>query len=100
MATDARAQRVRALLEQELAPERLEITDESHRHAGHIGRPRGPEEGMTETHFNVTVVSRAFEGMSRVARSRLVQGLLKPEFEKGLHALALSLHTPEESAAR
>ncbi|NHO32998.1 BolA family protein [Acetobacter fallax] len=99
-ATGPRAQRVKALLEEKLSPVVLEIMDESDRHAGHIGRPRGPQEGVAETHFRLTVVSDAFDGISRVARSRMVHSLLDPEFADGLHALALSLRTPAEAAAR
>ncbi|GBR08360.1 BolA family protein [Acetobacter oeni] len=99
-ATGPRAQRVRKLLEEKLSPVTLEIVDESDRHAGHVGRPRGPQEGIAETHFRLAIVSEAFDGVSRVARSRRVHALLEPEFADGLHALALSLRTPAETAAR
>ncbi len=99
-ATGPRAQRIRTLLEEKLSPAALEIMDESDRHAGHIGRPRGPQEGMAETHFRLTIVSDSFDGVSRVARSRMIHDLLKPEFATGLHALALSLRAPAETAAR
>jgi BolA protein len=44
------------------------------------------------------VVSPAFAGLTRVARSRAVHDALAAEFADGLHALALRLRTPEESA--
>jgi BolA protein len=44
------------------------------------------------------VVSPAFRGLSRVARSRAVHDALAAEFASGLHALALTLRTPEEAA--
>lgn len=85
------AETMRAKLSQALAPERLEIVDDSHRHAGHAGaRPGG------ETHFNVTIVSAAFAGKSRLERQRLVYGLLADEFKAGLHALQMSVHAPGE----
>jgi BolA protein len=85
------AENIRAKLSQALAPERLEIVDDSHRHAGHAGaRPGG------ETHFNVTVVAAAFAGKSRVERQRLVYALLSEEFKAGLHALQMSTHAPGE----
>ncbi|WP_086644617.1 BolA family transcriptional regulator [Acetobacter sp. DsW_063] len=93
-ATGPRAQRITELLEKKLAPVRLELTDDSHRHAGHIGRPRGPGEGVEETHFRLLIVSEAFVGVNRVARSRLVHTLLQSEFDAGLHALSLTLDTP------
>lgn len=76
-----------------LAPQRLEIADESSRHAGHAGWREGGE-----THFHVEIVSAAFAGQSRVTRQRQVYALLKDEFAAGLHALALTTLTPEEAA--
>ena len=70
----------------------MTVTDDSHRHRGHAGaRPEG------ETHYSVVVVSPAFAGMSRVARSRAVHAELEREFGAGLHALSLRLLTPEEA---
>ncbi|KAL7423407.1 BolA domain UV induced protein Uvi31 [Cryptotrichosporon argae] len=47
--------------------------------------------------FAVAIVSPAFVGKSQIARHRLVNGLLKDEFERmGLHALSLRLKTPDE----
>jgi len=72
-------------------PTRLDIVDESHRHAGHAGaRPGG------ETHFAVVVVSAVFAGMGRVARQRLVYETLADELAGGVHALALTTLAPEE----
>ena len=77
-----------------LAPQRLSVVDESHRHAGHAGaRPQG------ETHFRVEIVSPAFAGLSRVARQRLVYDVLAAELKGPVHALALQTRTPEEDAA-
>lgn len=88
-----RAERIRAAIEAALAPDALEIEDESHLHAGHAGaRAEG------ETHYRVTVVSDAFAGQSRVARQRTVYGLLNMEFEGGLHALSVRALTPEEQS--
>lgn len=88
-----RADRIRDTLETRFAPTRLEVVDDSHRHAGHAGaRPGG------ETHYGVLLVSPAFAGMTRVARSRAVHEALAAEFAGGLHALALTLRAPEEVA--
>ena len=74
-----------------LAPERLVITDESHRHAGHGGaHPEG------ESHFAIEIVSAVFEGQSAVARQRLVYGLLADELKSRVHALSLSTRSPSE----
>lgn len=94
MAT-TRADRIRAALQAAFAPAEVAVTDDSARHAGHAGaRPGG------ETHYSVAVVSPAFAGQSRLARSRAVHAALAGEFGSGLHALALSLMTPEEAARR
>jgi BolA protein len=87
-----RADRIAEALRAAFAPASVEVVDDSHRHAGHAGaRPGG------ETHYSVRVVSSAFEGMSRVARSRAVHDALAGEFSGGLHALALTLKTPSEA---
>lgn len=89
-----RADRIRSALEAAFAPARVTVADDSHRHAGHAGaRPEG------ETHYSVAVISPAFAGQSRVARSRAVHAALAAEFTGGMHALALRLATPEEDAA-
>ena len=80
-------------LETSLAPLSLDVVDESHLHAGHGG---WREEG--ETHFRLDVVSAAFEGKSRVDRQRLVNGLLEPAFQRGLHALAMRARAPSDAA--
>jgi BolA family transcriptional regulator, general stress-responsive regulator len=85
------ADAIRAKLTAGLAPARLDIVDESHRHAGHAGaRAEG------ESHFNVTIAAAAFAGQSRVARQRLVYGLLAEELRTDIHALSLTTLTPEE----
>ena len=59
------ADTMRRKLTETLAPTRLAIIDESHRHAGHAGaRPEG------ETHFRIEIVSAAFAGLSRIERRR------------------------------
>lgn len=74
------------------APARLDIVDESHRHAGHAGaRPEG------ETHFRIEIVSAAFAGRSRVERQRLVYAALAEELTTRVHALQLTTRTPEEA---
>jgi BolA protein len=87
-----RSDRIAAALRAAFQPAEVEVADDSHRHVGHAGaRPEG------ETHYSVRVVSPAFAGMSRVARSRAVHDALAAEFSGGMHALALTLKTPEEA---
>jgi BolA protein len=88
------AEAIRRKLAEGFAPTRLDIVDESHRHAGHAGaRPEG------ETHFSVTIVSAAFAGRGRVARQRLVYQALAEELATRIHALSLTTLTPEEDRA-
>lgn len=84
---------IRRKLDGALRPQRLDIVDESARHAGHAGaRPGG------ETHFRVEIVSPRFAGLSRIARQRLVHEVLAQELKGRIHALALKTLTPEEDA--
>ena len=85
------AETIRDKLAGRFAPTRLEILDESHRHAGHAGaRPEG------ETHFAVTIVAPAFTGLNRVARQRLVYETLADELATRIHALSLTTRAPDE----
>ncbi len=85
---------IRRKLSAALAPSRLDIVDDSGRHAGHVGaRPEG------ETHFIVEIASAQFAGLSRVARQRLVHKVLEDELQDRVHALALKTVTPEEDSA-
>jgi BolA family transcriptional regulator, general stress-responsive regulator len=95
----SRADRLRALLTQAFAPVVLDIQDDSARHAGHSGAQAGGQ-----SHYNVLMVSPVFQGVNRVARSRAVHAALASEFgpadQGGMHALALTLRTPEEHAVQ
>lgn len=86
-----RADRIAAALRQGFNPVILRIVDDSARHAGHAGAAPGGQ-----THYSVLLVADAFRGQSRVDRSRAVHAALAAEFAAGLHALALTLRTPEE----
>lgn len=87
------AESMRRKLTEALAPTRLAIIDESHRHAGHAGaRPEG------ETHFRIEIVSASFAGLSRIERQRLVHRVLATELADPVHALSLATSTPEEAA--
>lgn len=74
-----------------LAPTRLEVVNESHLHAGHMG-----DDGTGETHFRVTVEAPAFAGLSRVARQRCINHALADLLATRIHALAISARAPGE----
>ena len=87
------AEIIRQKLEKAFQPLVLEIEDQSHKHQGHAGHRPG-----IETHFDVRIVSSAFEGVMRVQRNRMVTNVLKDEIGNPIHALALKTLTPEEAA--
>lgn len=82
---------ITATLRERLDPIRLVVEDESQQHFGHAGWREGGE-----THFRIDVVSRAFEGKSRVERHRVINAALAGAFERGLHALAIQAKAPGE----
>ena len=87
----SRVDEIRARLCDALAPERVEIEDESRLHAGHAGaRPGG------ESHFRALVVSSRFEGRGRVERQRMVYAALGDLMQGKIHALAMQTLTPDE----
>jgi len=86
-----RVERIRAALQQNLAPVHLEVEDDSHRHAGHAGARDG------RGHFNVHIVSEAFAGLRPLARHRAVYAALGAMMETDIHALSISAQTPSET---
>ncbi|MGA3304516.1 MAG: BolA family protein [Stellaceae bacterium] len=85
------ADRIRTKLAVALQPTRLEIHDDSDRHAGHAGA--GP---AGESHFRLEIVSQAFAGETKLNRQRRVYALLAEELRGPVHALQLTTLTPEE----
>jgi BolA protein len=85
-----RRARIEARLAGELEAAHVEVVDESHLHAGHAGAAGGGG------HFRALVVSGRFEGLSRLARQRLVYAVLAEEMEREIHALSIRALTPSE----
>ncbi len=85
-----RMTRIRQRIEAELAPESLEIDDESHLHAGHAGARDG------RGHYQVIVVSSVFAGKTRIQRHRLVFDAVGDLMETDIHALGVKAYTPDE----
>lgn len=73
-----------------LAPESLEVFDDSREHAGHAGARDGGG------HYQLVIVSREFTGKPAVARHRLVYQALSDLMPGRIHALAISAYAPEE----
>lgn len=74
-----------------LAPTRLEVSNDSAQHAGHMG-----DDGSGESHFTVTIESAAFAGQSRLAQQRLVNAALADLLATRIHALAIRAAAPGE----
>ena len=90
MTTIDRQERLRTILEAELAPASLEIIDDSHLHAGHAGNTGG-------SHYTVKIVSSRFEGLKLVMRHRLVYDAVQDMINKAeIHALAINAVAPSE----
>ena len=67
------------------SPTRLEVVNESHKHAGH-----GGDDGSGESHFAVLIRADALAAMGRVARHRAVHAALG-DLTTRIHALALDI---------
>ncbi|MGQ0578112.1 MAG: BolA family protein [Betaproteobacteria bacterium] len=73
-----------------LAPDSLEVVDESDKHAGHAGAKEGGG------HYQLVIVSREFAGKPVLARHRLVYQALSDLMPGRIHALAIQAYAPEE----
>ncbi|WP_288934211.1 BolA family protein [uncultured Sphingomonas sp.] len=89
LATAPLADIIAARLRDALAPTRLEVTNDSHLHAGHMG-----DDGTGETHFTVVVQSQHFVGLNRVQQQRLVNQALADLLNSRIHALAIRASAP------
>jgi len=85
------AEAIRRKLQSALSPARLEIVDDSDKHAGHGGHNEAGE-----SHFTVTVISDVFTGLSRLDRQRRVNALLSEELAGRVHALSIRASAPGE----
>jgi BolA protein len=89
--TGAVAAEIEKRLRAALAPERLEVINDSARHRGHAG-----DDGSGESHFTVEVVAERFAGMSRLERQRAVNAALGNLLEGRVHALSIKATAPSE----
>ena len=79
--------RITQRLTEALRPSLLQVIDESAQHAGHAGTAGR----AGETHFRILIAAAELVGKSRVMQHRLINELMAPEFEAGLHALAIEV---------
>ena len=83
----SRKENITHILQAQLLSPEIHIEDESSQHA----------HGGNESHLKVFIVSKSFEGQSRIQRQRGIHQLLNAEFQNGLHALSLRCMTPAEA---
>ena len=81
---------IRKELEKHFQPTELLIKDQSQLHAGHEGAKDG------KGHFDVTIVSREFDGINRIQRHRMVYDALSKLIETDIHALRIKAFAPSE----
>lgn len=72
---------------QALEPTQLEIIDESHLHAGHVGSQSGA------SHLRVIISSPQFQGLRALQRHRLVYDQVSDLIPFPIHALAIVANT-------
>jgi len=72
-----------------LNPHFLEIIDESSLHVGHAGNPNG----NAESHFSIKIAVKKLNNLSLIEQHRVINNLLKEEFDNGLHALSININT-------
>jgi BolA protein len=85
------AETIRSKLESAFAPAKLEVIDDSDKHAGHSGHREGGE-----SHFTVVIEAAAFTGVARVQRQRKIYGVLAEELAGPIHALSVKATAPGE----
>ena len=75
-------------LRENLTIDFLQVINQSHKHKGHASI-KGDETG--ETHFDIIIQAKQLQGKSRISGHRIINDLLKDQFEKGLHALSIKV---------
>ena len=90
------AQEIRRLLTTNLEIQRLEIEDDSGRHAGHHHEGGMDARKGGESHFNLVIVSPDFEGQSRLQRQKRVMAVLGTLMRTHIHALSIKAVSPAE----
>lgn len=75
-----------------LNPTVFDLSDESADHQHHRGAKEHPGAG----HYNLTIVSPAFEGKNLVARHRMIYDALGDMMKHAIHALKIDAKAPSE----
>ena len=88
--TEERVEKIRAVLDARFKPMELLVKDQSHLHAGHEGAKDG------RGHFDITLVTEAFDGVNRIQRHRMVYDALQQLMTTDIHALRIKALTASE----
>ncbi len=84
-----RISRIEKILREALSPSVLKIEDNSHLHAGHFHNQNPGASGGT--HLRLTITDEKLSSMTRIEAHRLINSLLRQEFDTGLHAFEIIL---------
>lgn len=84
-------QTIEAKITDALAPDHLDVINESHMHNVAAG---------SESHFKLIIVAGRFGGLNLIGRHQLVNSILADELADGLHALSLRTLTQKEWSER
>jgi BolA protein len=85
-----RATLIENRLREAFTPQKIEVRDDSHRHAGHEGAKGGGG------HFTVSIISLRFQGKSSVQRHQMIYQALGEMMKKEIHALSIQAFAPDE----
>ena len=73
-----------------LDPLRVDVADDSAKHAGHAGAKEGG-------HYRLTIVSPRFSGCGTMQRHRLIYEALGAMMRGEIHALSIKALAPDET---
>lgn len=79
-----KAERIAERIRRDLAPETLEILDESDRHRGHAGYLEGGE-----SHYRLRIRATSLDALSRIERHRAIHRAIGADLMGEIHALAI-----------
>lgn len=82
MNSEVTAEKIEKILMAAFPGAEIQLEDQSHHHIGHKAAGGGG-------HFYVTIRSERFNGLSPIARQRLVLDAVRPMMDKEIHALSM-----------
>ena len=91
MTEPSRTEQIHERLTSALAPESIQIKDQSHLHAGHAGARDG------RGHFDITIISEHFAGANRLKRHQMVYDALGDLMDSDIHAVRIRAFTQSEA---